>query len=436
MNKLGLTIVALLSLWSGTCGYSQDFFSWGFSGEPKQKKVEFAYDANFDFKFDNREFDAGKEQFTESMTLFGARLTPSVGVKVNQNANISHRLMAGIDVMKEFGRSPSSVPSSSECDRGLENTRLFREITLYYGIDARLDNWRIKGYAGVFPRAFSEGDYSQAFFSDSLKFYDNNLEGLLVKAVAPRTYMEIVFDWNGKYGSYRREQFNMFGYGHYDFTKWLSAGLAFKYHHYANTEEYGSVVDDGLFQPFVKFQFAGYAGLQDLSLQLSSYLAVQQDRRQSKGQHNSAGAEITVGVRNWNVGIENRLYCGKSLYPFYNYVDDGGFKYGNNLYAGSPFYRVVPDDSGKFSYYDRFELYYQPHIADFLDLRLSIVAHLPNGFRYAGMQQKASLIFNLDKVLNPSSPRSSRSASRRSGSSRRNRSGRGSESGSQYFFGL
>ena len=436
MNKLGLTIAALLSLWSGTCGYSQDFFSWGFSSAPKQKKVEFAYDANFDFKFDNREFDAGKEQFTESMTLFGARLTPSVGVKVNQNANISHRLMAGIDVMKEFGRSPSSVPSSSECDRGLENTRLFREITLYYGIDARLDNWRIKGYAGMFPRAFSEGDYSQAFFSDSLKFYDNNLEGLLVKAAAPRTYMEIVFDWNGKYGSYRREQFNMFGYVHYDFTKWLSAGLAFKYHHYANTEEYGSVVDDGLFQPFVKFQFAGYAGLQDLSLQLSSYLAVQQDRRQSEGQHNSAGAEITIGVINWNVGIENRLYCGKSLYPFYNYVDDGGFKYGNNLYAGSPFYRVVPDDSGKFSYYDRFELYYQPHIADFLDLRLSIVAHLPNGFRYAGMQQKASLIFNLDKVLNPTSPRSSRSASRRSGSSRRNRSGRGSESGSQYFFGL
>lgn len=429
--KKYLSILLILCALSSFDGMSQEMFSWGFStNEPRQKKVELAYDANFDFKFDNREFDAGKEQFTESMTLFGARLTPSIGVKVNQNQFISHRLMAGIDIMKEFGRSPSSVKSSSEADRGLENTRLFREITLYYGIDARLDDWRIKGYAGVFPRAFSEGEYSQAFFSDSLKFYDNNLEGLLVKASAPRTFMEIVFDWNGKYGSYRREQFNMFGYGHYDFTRWLTAGLAFKYHHYANTEEYGSVVDDGLFQPFVKFGFGEYIGWQDLSVKTAAYFAVQQDRRQENGQHNSAGAEITLNVRNWNVGIENRLYCGKSLYPFYNYVDDGGFKYGNNLYAGSPFYRVVPYDSDKFSCYDRVELYYQPHIADFLDLRLSIVAHFPDGFRYAGMQQKASLIFNLDKVLNPASPRSS---AKHSGGRRH---GRRSDNAERSFFGL
>ena len=88
---------------------AQDFFSWGFGmpePQPKEKRVKFIYDAYFDYKFDNREFDSGKEQFTESMTLYGARLTPSVGLQVRQNANVRHKLMAGIDVMKDFGRKP------------------------------------------------------------------------------------------------------------------------------------------------------------------------------------------------------------------------------------------------------------------------------------------------------------------------------------------
>lgn len=80
--------------------------------------MKFIYDVYFDYKFDNREFDSGKEQFTESMTLYGARLTPSVGLQVKQNANVRHKLMAGIDVMKDFGRHPSAVAASPECDRG------------------------------------------------------------------------------------------------------------------------------------------------------------------------------------------------------------------------------------------------------------------------------------------------------------------------------
>ncbi len=416
-------MIALTFIFGVNAG-AQDFFSWGFGGpQPVQQEpgVKFVYDAYFDYKFDNREFDSGKEQYTESMTLYGARLTPSVGLQVRQKSNVSHRLMLGIDIMKEFGRHPASVAASPERDRGLENTRLFREITMYYGIDAKLDRWNIKGYAGIFPRAFAEGEYSQAFFSDSLKFYDNNLEGALIKAYGPRTYLEFAFDWNGKYGSYRREQFNAFGYGRYTFNDFLSAGLAFKYHHYANAEEYGSVVDDAIVQPFVRIGLEKLCGWQDISATMSWYQTMQQDRRQQYGKSNPGGAELKLAVRNWNVGIENSVYCGKDLMPFYNYIDDGGFKYGNNLYAGSPFYRVCPDAEGFWYFYDRLEVYYQPHIADFLDLRLSIVAHSPEDFNYAGMQQKLSLIFSLDKLLNPSYP--ARRASGRGVRRERRRSG-------------
>ena len=409
MKKTAVIFSAILL--SAVSSAAQSFFSW--SPRDQEAKVKFLYDVNFEYNFDNREFDPGDELFTESATLYGARLTPSIGLKVNQNRRTSHKIMMGIDVMKEFGKNPVSVTGSPEADKGLENTRLFRELTLYYGIESSIGRWKIKGYAGMFPRYLSEGDYSKAFYSDSLKFYDNNLEGALIKAFGPKSFFELSFDWNGKYGSDRREQFIVSSYGKHDFTDWFSLGYALKYHHYANTANYGSVVDDGLVQPFARFGFEHFAGIQDLSLTLSWYQSFQSDRRLENGGRTPGGAEVGIGLRNWNVGLKNNLYIGRNLMPFYNSIDDGGFKYGHNVYTGSPFYRVTPFSEDEWSIYDMMELFYEPHIADFLDLRLSIVAHFPDGFRYAGMQQKLSLVFNLDRLLNPETPRRQTARSRR-----------------------
>ena len=61
-------------------------------------KVNFTYDLDYETRFDNREFY--RSAFTRSMTIFGARLTPSVGVSLSQPDNgMSHQLMLGIDVM-------------------------------------------------------------------------------------------------------------------------------------------------------------------------------------------------------------------------------------------------------------------------------------------------------------------------------------------------
>ena len=67
-------------------------------------KVRFAYDADFEMNFDNREFD--HSHILPSMTIFGARLTPAIGMTYRQKNGARHRLMAGIDIMKdseEFG---------------------------------------------------------------------------------------------------------------------------------------------------------------------------------------------------------------------------------------------------------------------------------------------------------------------------------------------
>ena len=82
-----------------------------FSLNAEDDKVNFAYDIDFETRFDNREYY--RSAFSPSMTVFGARLTPSVGFDIRQDDKISHRLMAGIDVRKDFGASPVSKILSS-----------------------------------------------------------------------------------------------------------------------------------------------------------------------------------------------------------------------------------------------------------------------------------------------------------------------------------
>ena len=127
------------------------------------KTVSLAYDVDFKMNFDNRELY--KSAFSSSMTIFGARVTPSVGLAVRPQAGEEHKVMIGADVMKDFG--------------GVQD-RILEELTLYYRMQKDLGDTDLTLYAGIFPRSRTTGDYSPAFFSDSLLFYDNNLEGIML----------------------------------------------------------------------------------------------------------------------------------------------------------------------------------------------------------------------------------------------------------------
>jgi hypothetical protein len=165
-----------------------------------KQDVKLAYDVSFDMNFDNREFY--RSGFSNSMTIFGARLTPSVGFSVSQSRNIQHKVMLGIDIMKDFGSSPVPVSiagnGSPETSEALNNKALFREMLLYYRLDRKSGNNRFLLNAGIFPRSEMKEYYSEAFYSDSLRFYDNNLEGLLMRLERPAASFELGCDWMGQ----------------------------------------------------------------------------------------------------------------------------------------------------------------------------------------------------------------------------------------------
>ena len=91
MKYSKLIITALLAFVLSAAAYAAD----------TTKTVRFAYDLDLEMRFDNREYY--KSRFSRSMTVFGARVTPAVGLAVGNDPTASHKVMVGADVMKDFG---------------------------------------------------------------------------------------------------------------------------------------------------------------------------------------------------------------------------------------------------------------------------------------------------------------------------------------------
>ena len=366
----------------------------------EKPKVSFAYDVDFEMNFDNREFV--RSGFTPSMTIFGARLAPVVGLSVAESNGARHRLMVGVDIMKDFGASPISEliagGKTGETDLKQNNLGLFRELTLYYNFRKKVAKTDMEIYAGIFPRRVMGGAYSQAFFSDSLKFYDNNLEGLLLTFQRPNAYFEVGCDWMGQYGVARRERFMIFTAGEGKVLSFMSLGYAGYMLHYANSAQAKGLIDNILLNPYALFDLTRISGLQKLSLRLGWLQAVQRDRKFVGRFVFPFGGEFDQEVRQWNVGIHNKMFYGTDMMPYYNGLDNAGLKYGTQVYFGDPFYRVHDDGSTGPGFYDRLEVYYEPKLSDWLDLRVSAVFHF-NGSRYSGCQQVIGLRFNLHELL-------------------------------------
>jgi len=344
-------------------------------------EVKFAWDVDFEMNFDNREFY--ESRFTRSMTIFGARLTPSVGLSLHEKDGADHRLMLGIDVMKDFGS-------------GVRN-ELLQELTLYYRMEKQIGKTGMELYAGVFPRSTMEGNWSEAFFSDSLKFYDNNLEGILLKFHRPEAYFEVGCDWMGQYGAERREKFMVFTSGEGKVLPFLSLGYAGYMLHYANSGIAKGLVDNILVNPYARFDLGYLTDMQELSLRVGWLQAMQRDREYDGVFVYPGGIEFDQEIKKWNVGILNKVFYGADMMPYYNNIDNAGLKYGPQLYFGNPFYRIHDDGGKGWGIYDRAELYYEPKIGDFLKLRVSALFHFHNR-GYSGCQQIVSLLFDLNAL--------------------------------------
>ena len=112
--------------------------------------------ADFDMLFDNKDY-ASMEGVT-SGTLFGARLTPKVGVEWRQ----SNKLMVGVDLYQDFGDSKFLSAA---------------KLQLYYAYTVD----RVKLYAGILPRSAMRGLRLPLFFDPAYNYYNNSIGGVLAR---------------------------------------------------------------------------------------------------------------------------------------------------------------------------------------------------------------------------------------------------------------
>lgn len=362
--------------------------------------VRFAYDVDFETYFDNREFY--RSSFSRSSTIFGARLTPSVGLAFQSSEDMRHKVMIGIDIMKDFGASVVSPeiasPDSEETLMSQHHKDLFREVTLYYKLDKKLEDTDLELYAGIFPRNMSDGNYSEVFFSDSLKFYDNNLEGILLKLKRPKARFEIGCDWMGMYGHSRREKFMIFSSAEAEVAPVLSLGYLAYMYHFASSEDVRGVVDNILINPYARFDFGHLLGFQLFTLRLGWLQGLQNDRRNIGAYCFPRGGELELEMMKWNVGVRNKMFYGMDMMPYYNRSDVGGFKYGNRLYFGDPFYRMHDGDGSGPAFYDRLEFYWIPYKGDLLDISIGAMFHF-HDFHYSGCQQVVQMNIDLHQII-------------------------------------
>lgn len=355
-------------------------------------QIRFRYDVDFSFMFDNREYD--RSSFQPSGTMTGIRLAPAVGFDAALGRT-GHRLMAGVDALSQFGTTGREIQAGLLC---------------WYQLGMSSGDTSFRLTAGLMPRKMSEGEWSPLFFSDSHKFYDNRLDGLLLSWKRPKSRFELGLDWMGMYGQSRREEFMVFASGKISPLRWLKIGYEAYMLHYACSGDVPQVNDNVLAEPYITFDFAPLTGLQALSLRTGWIQAWQRDRENVGHAVAPYAGEAVVTLQHWGAGVRNSFVLGRDLMPYGNRIDAAGVPYAGNYYLGDPFYGLVDPGSAAWKdladgstsdirggLYDRLELYWAPKICAGLDLRLSLFFHFHHR-QYSGTNQMFTLVFNLDEL--------------------------------------
>lgn len=382
MKRFVLTMAALLAL-APLC--RAQFFDFD-APSRSQKPVKFEYDVDFWYYYDNREFDTSNNVYYPSGTTHGVLVTPYAGFSVQQGRNVNHRFMLGMELCRIMGAGETlaDVP---------------KEVLAFYDMHATSKNGKFEAIAGIFPRNFQEAEYTEAIYRGGLKFGDRNFEGCLLKYANEKFYAEIGLDWMGHKTHDVKEMFQIFSGGRWDATDWLRLGWSASMHHFGGSEIAPGVVDEHLLNPYVKMDFGRKIGIQTLSLKAGALLTYQWNRAYVEDPITRGGGEFVFTLRNWNVCLQNTLYLGENLQPYFYDHDTSGEMFGSRLYMGNPFYRN--------KVYDVAELIWSPRLTDYLSLSLIERVYcgiMPEGtgtFGIAGNQQICSLVFDLDKILNP-----------------------------------
>ena len=277
----------------------------------KLSAQELFFNGELSTHFDNTEYTGSG--LGDSRTVFAVRVTPTLGYKFDNN----HSIVVGANLLKDFG-SANFLDSSM--------------LVAYY----QFENSNYGANAGIFQRNKLIGNYSRAFFSDAYLIYNPLVQGIAGRYFKDGSFAELVVDWDGLYSAEVREKFRILVSGGGNFAKVGYAGVAFSMQHFANKSTfYGNVVDNLMLNPYIGVKFNAFL---DFDIRLGALVSAQRDRKTDEGWVLPAGGEFYFKMSRWGLYIDNNLYVGAGMTPYYNTVGKDGLPYADNLYTLDPFY--------------------------------------------------------------------------------------------------
>jgi len=295
-------------------------FSFSIGKVCGQEDMRLLAGVDFSTYFDNFEYTG--TLLGESGTNFSARFSPKVGVEWSGR----NSLIFGADLFTNFGDESKFISKARP--------------QVYYRYAAP----RVKAYAGIFDRKEMVGYYSELFLSDEARFYENRVQGIMGQYLGQRGYAELSIDWCGMYSKEARERFRILSAGRYNFlnNSLFYAGYALQVFHFAGSELIsGSVVDNIIVNPYIGTQFKAFF---DFDIKLHAIVTMQRDRAVEDYAQMPSGAMLQLRMSKWGVYIEEHIYAGRNLMPYYYSSPNRVFPqgYGPELYSGSTLFGTQP----------------------------------------------------------------------------------------------
>ena len=336
-----------------------------------QENMKVLLGVNFDTFFDNTEYVGSS--LGASKTTFSARLTPKIGVTWNEK----NSLIVGADIFTDFGNNSKFISKARP--------------QLYY----RFSTPKVNAYAGIFDRSAMKGYYSELFFSDTYRYYENRVQGVLGQYIGERGYVELSVDWCGMYSAEARERFRVLSAGRYDIgrNRLFYAGYVLQIFHFAGSKQIsGSVVDNVIINPYIGTQFTAFF---DFDIKLHGILTMQRDRAVESKMQMPGGALFQLRISMWGLYLDEQIYTGRNLMPYYFYAPNELFAagYGQDLYSGSLLFGTQSDKAASNTFFDTRIGYQRSFFGDTVRLN-AFIAFQCDGAKW-GTRQMLQLTVNL-----------------------------------------
>ena len=341
--------------------------------QPTPKNYHFIYGADFNFFLDNLE--ESQTYNWPTRTLFAASIFPEIGLSFyNQNLKIGGYAIA--DMGQGYPKNGG--------------------FTISYDFTYK----NLRGIFGIFSKKEWIGNYSNLFYRKDYLYYHPVSNGILFQYQPKDKNIigELMVDW---YGGNRAKGFDEFlvqGYFEKNFFhRALYFGGSLLLYHFLNHDflsQDGAIyegkpdtylLDRFYYQIFIGTDLTHLAPVMDtLKIQMSNLSSLERKRTHSQGVepfNNLLGWQFDFNAQYKGFGIDNSTYFGASQYRYFN-------QYGENFYAGLPFYQSP--------FYNRTEIYYE-FKNPYLTTRFSVIFHFTD--RNIANQEMLTLVLDSHKLF-------------------------------------